>query len=249
MSRYHAGSVFIVVSGGIKYKNVIKLLNRAFSGLSAKGTGVPLSAPAPSAGVALFRRDLEQVHLCMGVAAIPQSHPDRYKLYLLNTILGGGMSSRLFQEIREKRGLAYSVYSYLNLMMDAGSLVIYAATAREDFRGVTELVFKECEKLKKGVKPEELRVAKEQLKGGLFLGLDTTDSRMMKIARDEIYFGRVQPIKEMIEAIDEVASGDIKEMAREVLTGDITMVAMGKVGEKDLLRRLRSKVVYEGAGS
>ena len=146
---------------------------------------------------------------------VPQPHPDRHKLYLLNTILGG-MSSRLFQEVREKRGLAYSVYSYLNLMMDAGALVIYAGTSKEDFKKAVRLILGECRKITESVSTKELKNAKEQLKGGMLLALDTSDSRMMKAARDEIYFGRTQSVKEIVASIDAVKARDVTDAAGNI---------------------------------
>ncbi|MBI5559735.1 MAG: insulinase family protein [Deltaproteobacteria bacterium] len=233
--HYHAGNVFISIAGGIKAKNVVKLLEKALKGAKGKGGGNPSTPPRPESGVRLVRKKLEQVHLCIGVPAPAQSHEDRYKLYILNNILGGGMSSRLFQEIREKRGLAYSVYSYLNLMKDAGALVVYAGTSREDFKKVVSLVIKEWKGLARAVGREELKVAREQLKGGMLLGLEASDARMTKLARDEIYFKRVVPVKEIISAIDGVRAADVRELAARLLKpGNISMTAIGRVSENDL---------------
>lgn len=191
-------------------------------------------------GIKLFKKDLEQTHICIGVPAPPQPHPERYRLYLMNTILGGGMSSRLFQEIREKRGLAYSVYTYLNLCRDTGSFVTYAGVSKENFTEVLALIMKEFEKFSDGVSAEELENAKEQLKGGMLLGLETSDSRMMKLARDEIYFGRVIPVKDIVKGIDSVILKDLSNTAGRILAPDkITLVAMGNVKESGLPKSLR----------
>ena len=165
-----------------------------------------------------------------------QPSPDRYKTYLLNTILGGGMSSRLFQQIREKRGLAYSVYSYLNLCRDTGSLVAYAGTSKESFGEVVALMLKEFEKFrKKGVTPTELDNAKEQLKGGMLLGLETSDNRMSKLARDEIYFNHFVPVKDIVKCIDRVTMEDIRAMAETLFVPEkMTLVAIGKVAPEQL---------------
>jgi len=181
------------------------------------------------------------VHICLGVSAPAQSHPDRYKVYLLNSILGSGMSSRLFQEIREKRGLVYSVYSYLNLCKDAGSLVVYAGTSRDSFTEVLGLILREFKKLRKGVLKEELVNAKEQIKGGMLLGLETSDSRMTKLARDEICFGKVVPVKEIVKGIDSVTMKDMEDICGRMLTPDkVAMVAMGRVNGRGLPRELKS---------
>mgnify|MGYP001570786798 FL=1 len=264
--NYRVDSIFITVAGGIKHKNVVKLLNRAFGSLKNRGCGLgkgakpvpPVlsgaegsgaegtgktqrpTAPIACPGGKVVRRKLEQVHFCIGVPTVPQPHPDRHKLYLLNTILGGGMSSRLFQEVREKRGLAYSVYSYLNLMMDAGALVIYAGTSKEDFKKAVRLILGECRKITESVSTKELKNAKEQLKGGMLLALDTSDSRMMKAARDEIYFGRTQSVKEIVASIDAVKARDVTDAAGNIFSPrNMTMVAVGKVAEEDLPASLK----------
>ncbi|CAG0961971.1 partial putative zinc protease, partial [Gammaproteobacteria bacterium] len=183
----------------------------------------------------LVKKDLEQVHMCLGVPVPPQSHPDRYKIYLINTILGSGMSSRLFQEVRAKRGLAYSVYTYLNLCRDAGTLVAYAGCNDAKFGEVSGLIIKEFERLGKDVTEGELRGAKEPLKGGMLVGLETSETRMMKLARDEIYFGKPVTVKEIVRDIDKVTLKDLRKAASEFLSPErLTAVAMGKVSPRKL---------------
>ena len=241
-ARYNSSNIFISAAGGFSHKAVLRLLDSAFKTVrdgNPEGDG-GAEAPEPSRGVKLVKRDLEQVHFCIGVPAVSQAHPERYRYYLLNTILGGGMSSRLFQEIREKRGLAYSVYSYLSLMKDAGSLVMYAGTSKAEFGKVVGLVLKEYAKLRKGVESDELKRAKRQLKGGMLLGLEASDSRMMKLARDEMYFGRHIPVEELVRGIDRVRLVDVKEIAAKALRpGNMTVVAIGKVTGRNLPRELK----------
>ncbi len=240
--QYISGNVFITAAGGLKHGQVARLLRPAFGPVGKRAREGASTPPSPASGVKLFRKDLEQVHLCLGVPTTPQAHPQRYRAYLLNTILGGGMSSRLFQEIREKRGLAYSVYSYLNLCKDAGSLIVYAGTSKDKFREVTELILKEYGRLRRnGVTGEELRNAKEQLKGGMLLGLETSDSRMTKLARDEIYFGRPVPVKEIVAGIDRVTASQMLDTAKSLLRPDsITLVAIGRVSQKSLPEGLKA---------
>lgn len=228
--QYRTGNFFITAAGGLKHDKVAKMLDPIFAGLK-KGAGKKaLKKPASKPGVKLIKKNLEQVHLCLGVPVPPQPHPDRYKVYLLNTILGGGMSSRLFQEIREKRGLAYSVYTYLNLCMDAGSLIAYAGTSSSTFGEVLELMLKEYSKVSKDVTKEELKNAKEQLKGGMLLGLETSENRMTKLARDEIFFGKVMPVKDIVKGIDSVTEKEIKAAAKKFLSPErLTLVAIGNV--------------------
>ncbi len=238
-SHYRGRGVFIAVAGGFRTKGVVRLLKRTFGRLRLSPRQSSNDGPAPSAGARLIKKKLEQVHLCMGVPAPPQCHPDRFKVYLLNTMLGSGMSSRLFQEIREKRGLAYSVYSYLSLCRDAGSLIAYAGTSKESFPEVVTLMLKEFARIGKGVGKTELANAKEQLKGGMLLGLETSDSRMTKLARDEFYFGRHVPVKEIVRGINKVGLKDISETAKRLLTPErVTLVAMGRVSMNGLPKRL-----------
>ncbi|HHL39014.1 MAG TPA: insulinase family protein [Deltaproteobacteria bacterium] len=239
-AHYHPGNVFVVAAGKLDSARLAETLEGSLGRGAAAGRTARDGAPAANRGVRIVRRPLEQVHLCMGVPGVSQSDPRRYRLYLLNTILGGGMSSRLFQEVREKRGLAYSVYSYLNLCLDAGSLVVYAGTTKEAFAEVVEIVLKEFARLRRGVKADELARAKEQLKGGILLGLETSESRMMKIARDEIYFGDVMTVDRIVEEIEGVTEEEIRGTAREFLREeDLALVALGDVTRRRLPERLK----------
>ncbi|OGQ06222.1 MAG: zinc protease [Deltaproteobacteria bacterium RBG_19FT_COMBO_58_16] len=234
--HYASNKVLITAAGKLKHRTVVRALNKTFGHVKSRppkeDAGMPVSTP----GLKLYKKSLEQTHLCLGMPCPEQPSPDRYKTYLLNTILGGGMSSRLFQQIREKRGLAYSVYSYLNLCRDTGSLVAYAGTSKESFGEVVALMLKEFEKFrKKGVTPTELDNAKEQLKGGMLLGLETSDNRMSKLARDEIYFNHFVPVKDIVKCIDRVTVEDIRAMAETLFVPEkMTLVAIGKVAPEQL---------------
>lgn len=245
-------AVIITAAGNIKHKRLLKLL-KPFEKMPISQPKIqkPKLAtasfrhgseiPKPYPGITLEQRNLEQVHLCLGTPSPNQTHPDRYKIYLLNTLLGGGMSSHLFQEIREKRGLAYSVYSYLNLCLDVGSLVVYAGTAPDTFGKVVELILKGLDSFsKKETAKEELKSAKEQLKGSMLLGLETSESRMTKLARDEIYFKRIITLKEIINGIDKVTTKDIRTLAKDIFDpGKITLTAIGRIKDKDIPKILK----------
>ncbi len=240
---YLPHAVIVTAAGNIKHKRLLKLLKPfekmpvSNSESCVRSAGARNSEPPkPHPGITLEQKNLKQVHLCLGTPSPNQAHADRYKIYLLNTLLGGGMSSRLFQEIREKRGLAYSVYSYLNLCLDAGSLVVYAGTAPDTFSNVVELILKELNTfVKKEVDKKELKSAKEQLKGSMLLGLETSESRMTKLARDEIYFKRTVGVKEIVKGIDKVTAKDIMRLAEDIFNPDkVALVAIGKVDEKTI---------------
>ncbi len=238
--KYAPHSVFITAAGGLSHQKVLKLLKPIFGQMKSKGAPEAQLTPLSEPGVKLVKKELEQVHMCLGVPVPPQSHPDRYKVYLINTILGSGMSSRLFQEVREKRGLAYSVYTYLNLCKDAGTLVAYAGCNDAKFGEVSGLIMKEFERLGKDVTEAELRAAKEQLKGGMLLGLETSENRMMKLARDQIYFGKPITVREIVKDIDKVTLKDLRKAATEFLSPErLTAVAMGKVSPRKLPSGLR----------
>ena len=239
--RYRADSVFITATGNISHQALVSTLNKTFGKIKGKKTSGAPKRPVSRPAIKILKRELEQAHLCMGVPVPPMKDKARFRLYLINTMLGSGMGSRLFQEIREKRGLAYSVYSYLNLCKDTGSLVVYAGTSPGSFARVVGVVLNEFEKLGRETTEEDLTRAKDQLKGAMVLGLETTDARMMKIAKDEIYFGRRIPIKTLVKEIDRVNLNDVKETIGELLRPErITLTAIGGgIGKTDLPGVLR----------
>ena len=187
------------------------------------------------------RNRLEQVHLCLGVPSYPLPHQERFACYVLNTLLGGGMSSRLFQNIRERQGLAYSVFSELNPYRDTGCLSIYAGTSAESARKVVESITKEFRELKEQkVGDEELRRAKDHLKGSLMLGLESTGSRMSNLARQEMYFGKFFTLDELLESIEIVTADDVQRIAQTFFDPkQIALTILGnlenfKIGRDDL---------------
>ncbi len=184
----------------------------------------------------LHPKSLEQVHVCVGFKGLPVGHPDRYAAHILSTILGGGVSSRLFQEIREKRGLAYTIYSHLSTFLDGGTLTVYAATRPQEVAAVIDQICKETGKLcRRGVAEKELARTKTQLKGGLMLGLEGTYGRMNKLAKDELYQGRHVSLQEIIKAIDRISPEQIRQLSRKLLDlNELVVTALGPVPKKGL---------------
>jgi predicted Zn-dependent peptidase len=172
----------------------------------------------------------------MGTRALPQDHPDRFALFLLNTILGGGMSSRLFEEVREKKGLAYSVYSYVISHADSGSLVVYAGTEQGNCREVIDIALREMGRMKREAVPaDELNSAREQLKGKILMSLESTDSLMTRLAKNEIYLHRYQAVEEVLAGFDAVNADDILALASELFDGSrLNLEIMGKTAALDL---------------
>jgi len=220
----------ITAAGHVTHEEVLDLVQREFGALEPAGPAISDCAPATEAPIRLeTKRDLEQVHLCIGVPSVPLAHEDRFAFAVLNNLLGGGMSSRLFQNIREKRGLAYAVFSELTPYSDAGMLTVYAGTAAKAIGDVIDLTIQEFRSLKESLVPEEeLRRSKNHLKGSLMLSLESTSSRMSNLARQELYFGRFFSLDEILVAIEAVSREELQSLARRYFqTGQIAVTVLG----------------------
>jgi predicted Zn-dependent peptidase len=216
---FHPTNMIFCASGNVRPEQIIPFLERSFPADSRLATRREWSAPSPQQHVILReKRELEQVHLCLGSRGYPQQGDERYAAALFNTILGGGMSSRLFQRIREKEGLVYSVMSYHNGYLHGGYEAVYAACAPKNLKRVLSLTLAEMSKIKReGATAEELSAAKLHLKGSILLSLESTVSRMSGIARQEYYFGRQFSADEIIEHIDAVSLENIQEVASTIV--------------------------------
>ena len=214
---YLAPNIVIAAAGHLDHAALRELVERAFAGLPTGETAAADIPPAVTPGLVLRQKDIEQSHLCLGTPAYPQAHADRHALYLLNTILGGSMSSRLFQHVREERGLAYAVWSSLTNYSDAGAITIYAGCAAEKVDEVIELTLGELRELREQLVPaEELRRAKDHLKGSLMLSLEHTSSRMSQLARQELYFRRHFSLDELLAGIEGVSADDVQRVATDL---------------------------------
>lgn len=233
--HYRPEKTVIAVAGNFHVKEVETLVNAAFGKWSPAGSeenGVQRQKPPHvRGGVLVHHKRLEQVHVCIGFKGLPVADPARYAAHTLNALLGGGMSSRLFQEIREKRGLAYTIYSQLSSFSDGGVLTIYAASGAKEAPSVVEVACREIKKLqKRGPVPQELERTKNQLKGILMLGLEGTYGRMNKLAKDEIAQGRYVSLQELVSEIDRVSVQDIQEICQKLLDfGSMSVTALGPV--------------------
>src|ERR1700726_4554506 len=204
-------------AGNVTHERVLELVEREFGGLSPAGQHEDGAAPSTNAPIHLEpKRDLEQVHVCLGVPSVPLAHESRFGVAVMNNLLGGGMSSRLFQNIREKQGLAYAVFSELTPYSDAGMMTVYAGTAKETVGKVIDLVIKEFRDIKESpVTEEELLRAKNHLKGSLMLSLESTSARMSNLARQELYFGRFYSLDEILAAIETVTLDEVQALAHD----------------------------------
>jgi predicted Zn-dependent peptidase len=217
----------------------VQLVEDRFSVLESRGPAPTDTKPVPHAPFIMKRKDsLEQVHIAIGVPAYPLAHELRFPLYVLNSVLGGGMSSRLFQNIRERQGLAYAVYSELNLFSDTGCFTVYAGTAAETAKQVVDSVIAEFRTLKDElITEDELRRAKDQLKGSIMLSLESTSSRMSNLARQELYFNRFMTLDEMLDSIESVTRDQVQRIAQEFFCNDsIALAMLGRLGDVRLSR-------------
>ena len=237
--RFAPGNLIICAAGNLKHAQFVELVAKHFAQMQAKKNG--FHSPQPKIVPRIIMRNkkaLEQVQICVGVPSHPIAHQKRYASYILNTLLGGGMSSRLFQNIRERQGLAYAIYSDLNPYRDTGCLSVYAGTSRESAGKVVQSIVSEFRKLKtETVPPEELRRAKDQLKGSLMLSLESSTARMSNLARQEMYFDRFYTLDELIDKIEGVTAEELKELAEQFFhTDSIAVTVLGNLNGLKLTR-------------
>jgi predicted Zn-dependent peptidase len=237
--RFAPGNLIICAAGNLMHAQFVELVNKHFAQMQPKKNG--FHSPQPKIVPRIIMRNkkaLEQVQICVGVPSHPIAHGKRYASYILNTLLGGGMSSRLFQNIRERQGLAYAIYSDLNPYRDTGCLSVYAGTSRESAGKVVQSIVSEFRKLKtETVPPEELRRAKDQLKGSLMLSLESSTARMSNLARQEMYFDRFYTLDELIDKIEGVTAEELKELAEQFFhTDSIAVTVLGNLNGLKLTR-------------
>jgi predicted Zn-dependent peptidase len=230
--RFAPGNIIVSAAGNLDHDHFVELVTKKFESMKPMSNGFHSAAPKTVARITLRnKKALEQVQLCVGVPAHPIAHEKRHAGYVLNTLLGGGMSSRLFQNIRERQGLAYSIYSDLNPYRDTGCMAIYAGTSLASAAKVVQSVVSEFRKLKNEPVPdEELRRSKAQLKGSLMLSLESSTARMSNLARQQMYFERFYSLDELIEKIETVTAEDLTALANEFFqTESVALTALGNL--------------------
>ena len=237
--HYAPNNLLIAAAGHLRHSQIVDLVQKEFgdrpAGPALRSGPIPVAHPHLQVR---HKKDLEQVHLCVGAPSYPQPHKNRFPAYILNSVLGGGMSSRLFQNIREKRGLAYAVFSSLSSFHDAGCLSVYAGTAADKARQVIELVLAEfCELKSNPISQEELQRAKDYLKGSLLLSLESSTSRMGNVARQEMYFGRYISQDEIARSVDAVTAEQVLAVAREFFRPErLAITVLGPINGLKLSR-------------
>lgn len=227
--------IIIAAAGNISHQQMLENFASRFAHLT--GHAAPCSpAPVPRRHTAFHYRSLEQVHVCLGTLGVSHLNPDRYALYAANAILGGSMSSRLFQEIRENRGLAYSIYSFTASFYDTGVFGVYMGVDKQTLREALQIILATMAQLRdQCVDGAELRNAQEQLKGNMLLALESTDSRMSRLAKCEIYYQEYIPVDEVIRGIDALTAEDIQALTRSLLKDEYCIYTFfGPVRKKDI---------------
>ena len=224
--HYAASNVVVAAAGALEHDRVLDLVQRHFTDLPSDAAG-PAVAGRYHGGEFREARDLDQVHIVLGFPSVAYTDPDYYPTLLLSTLLGGGMSSRLFQEIREKRGLVYSIYSFSAPYMDSGLFGIYAGTGESEAEELIPVTLAELHKVQSGVTEAELSRARAQVKASLLMSLESTGSRCEQLARQLQVWGRVMPTAETVDKINAVTTDDVRRAAARLFRGVPTLATMG----------------------
>jgi predicted Zn-dependent peptidase len=235
-ARYRGDNLVLAAAGHFKHDILLDLVGTAFGAMGKETPEAIITRPQVTARTAAIQKDLEQVHMVIGTLAPSAIDPKRYPCFLLNAVLGGSMSSRLFQEIREKRGLAYSIHSYLAPYGETGLMGIYAGIGKDQFRVVVGLIEDALKQLcEESLTEKEIHAAKEMIKGNFLLGMESTDNRMMRLAKNELVFNQYISPETVIGCIEAVEPEDIRQLACEMFTPDIlSIAAIGSVSEEEV---------------
>ncbi|KJS47318.1 pitrilysin family protein [Desulfosporosinus sp. BICA1-9] len=245
--HYAPENVVIAVAGKIKHDEVVKKLSPQFGTFERGGRRVIEGTPSGLKVEHYQQKETEQMHIILGVPGLSQDDEDIYAMHIFNNILGGGLSSRLFQEIREQRGLAYSVYSYHSTYVDTGLFAVYAGTSPKNTKEVIECILEELMNIKqKGISAEELVRTKAQIKGGLYLGLEAVSSRMSRLGKTELTYNRVLSPEEVVEKLSRVTLEDVLRVVGRLWQKDkISVMTLGPAGHEVVLSDLLEKIGWE----
>jgi predicted Zn-dependent peptidase len=237
--RFVPGNVIVTAAGHLNHDHFVELVGKRFANMQPMSNGFHSAPPKIVPKIVLRnKKSLEQVQICVGVPSYPITHEKRHSSYILNTLLGGGMSSRLFQNIRERQGLAYAIYSDLNPYRDTGCLSVYAGTSRTSATKVVESVVSEFRDLKSAEVPaDELRRSKDQLKGSLMLSLESSTARMSNLARQEMYFDQFYGLDELIAKIESVTTEELWNLSNQFFqTENVAVTILGNLNGLKLTR-------------
>jgi predicted Zn-dependent peptidase len=233
--QYGSENIILSCSGNFNEEKLVEYLNNSIGSLDRRGERTNGLSPHFSGTTNIVSKDLSESHICIGLKGLPYKSEDRYSMHLLNTILGSGISSRLFQNVRENRGLVYAIYSYHVAYFDTGMWAVYAGTDKKHVNEVINITVDEMSGLAQSVTEDELQRAKAQLKGNLLLALESTGNKMTNIAKQEIYYGKYFPPEEVIRMVESVTLDHVRDLSQK-LAGDnkFALTVYGPVKESDL---------------
>ncbi len=246
-THYYPGNIIIAAAGNINHKDVVDLVNKYYK-LSAAGEKIENTQPAQLVSkLAIVNKSTEQVHICLGTITLNANHPDRFALAILENIIGGGMSSRLFQKVREAKGLAYSIFSYHSLYQETGNIAIYAGTRESNLNKVLNIIADELINIvDKGVTEEEFNRSREHLKGRLVLGLESARNRMTRLGKSALIHEDIISVNELIAKIMAVSRDDVNKLAKKILRMDkMVLTIIGPVKPKDIKTPLKFDEITE----
>jgi predicted Zn-dependent peptidase len=228
---YHPDRIVLSAAGNLNHEKFLELVEPAFNNIKRHSHTLNRKVPSINSRVELYPRDLEQIHLCLGARGTSLVEQERYSCSILNVILGGSMSSRLFQEVRERRGLAYSIYSFLSSHTDAGMMGIYGAVRPHNITETLEVIRQEIRRFKEEpISDAELRAAKEHIKGGIYLAAENTDNRMSRLAKNEIIFERFVAYEEIEVGLERVTVEEVQTLAQQLFRPQyMSLVLLGQV--------------------
>jgi predicted Zn-dependent peptidase len=229
---YAPETAIITITGRVDHDDCVRKIEKFFMGVVNDGIKRDLTIPVPHKGINIYEKDLEHIYLCIGTGGVSQVDGRRYPMYVLNALMGGSMSSYLFQEIREQRGLVYNIYSYVSCYHDTGTFGISTSTSQEFLDEVLGLIKAEIRRIREdGITDAELSFSKEHIKGNLFISLESSETRMGRLAKNEIYFGDYIPLKETLREIDGIQKKDVNEIARDIFENpeEISITVLGNV--------------------
>lgn len=239
--HYLTGNCVVAASGNVDHEELVNLTERYLADLPRGPRSVrPVADAVAASQLAVLPKETEQAHICFGVSTMNAHHPDRFALAILDGVLGGGMSSRLFQEIREKRGLAYAVYSFSALYQDTGEFAIYAGTRPDNAEEVIRLIQREVAKIAEaGVTTDELDRVRQAAKGHLVLGMESTRNRMTRLGKNEVTGGEILSADEIMERFDAVSMDDLRRVSADVLSDDKVLAVIGPFTAEQLTPLVR----------
>jgi predicted Zn-dependent peptidase len=233
---YTPKQIIVAAAGNVNHDDLVRYFKSIFEALPSEAEVPVRMAPVKHAALSCHYKELEQVHICLGGTGPHLSSELRFAGAALNAILGGNMSSRLFQEIREKRGLAYNVYSFLSSFVDAGMLGVYLGTDAKQVNRALKVIHREIKKIQQGkISKADLKATQENLIGGVLLGSESTDTRMMRLAKNEVVFKRYIDYDEVIHRLEQVTIDEVVAVARQAFQGhNVSLVTLGPLEEKDV---------------